>query len=919
MQQLMRLFLAVVSLAATVGVAEAADRIDFMKHVRPLFEKHCFRCHNADKQEGSLRLDLRASGLKGGDNYAPAIVPGMSSKSPLIDFISRDDADLRMPPKGDRLSADEVKLIRLWIDQGAEWPADSDSSATAGAKHWSFQPVQNPKVPAVSTAPGVVQNPIDAFIAEKLAAKELAHSARADRRTLIRRLSLVMHGLPPTPEAVEAFVKDDSPDAWRKLVNATLESPRYGERWAQHWLDLVRFGETQGFETNRERPTAWPYRDYVINAFNSDKPYDQFVREQVAGDAFGADVATGFLVAGPCDIVKSSDINLTLMQRQDELTDIVNTTGTTFLGLTLGCARCHNHKFDPITQRDFYALQAVFAGVQHAERALPPTPERVAQLAAIDRKIEGLIKQLEPFRSPLREAVTSQHNIDRFAAQSVKYVRFMVLATNGGQPCVDELEIFSAGNNVALASAGAKATSSSSLPGYAIHKLEHVNDGQYGNSRSWISNEATAGWVQIELPAVLPIDRVEWARDREGKFKDRVATRYRIEGATAPDQWKLLASSDDRVAFADQPGSGVTYQFEGVPAAQVEEAKRWLAELEAARKEKAQISQSGTAYIGQFQQPGPIHRLFRGEPTGKREEVAPDTIELLGSLKLTSTSPDQERRKKLAEWLTSKTNPLTARVMVNRLWQFHFGRGLVDTTNDFGRNGVAPTHPELLDWLASELMQNGWSIKHVQRLILMSHTWQQDSKPQARGLAIDGGGQLLWRFPPRRLEAEAIHDSFLAVTGVLDLRQGGPGYDGFEVQYENVRHYFPKKTFGPDDYRRMIYMKKVRAEKEATFGAFDCPDASQIVARRTSSTTPLQALNLLNSEFVQHQSQLLANRLKKDVGDASAAQVTRAFLLCFGRVPTTDEQTDATKFVDAHGLVLFCRALLNANELLFVP
>lgn len=917
MQHFLRSFWMLALVVSSTSLC-AEDRVDFVKHVRPILEKHCFRCHNADKQEGGLRLDLRASGLKGGDNYAPAILPGKSAKSPLIDFISRDDADLRMPPKGDRLSAAEIKLLSLWIDQGADWPAETDALANAGAKHWSFQPVQRSQPPQVKLAATGNANAIDAFIAEKLNAKELAHSPRADRRTLIRRLNLIMHGLPPTPEAIDAFIKDDSPDAWKKLVDAALDSPRYGERWAQHWLDLVRFGETHGFETNRERPNAWPYRDYIIRALNADKPYDQFIREQVAGDALGADVATGFLVAGPNDIVKSSDINLTLMQRQDELTDIVNTTGVTFLGLTLGCARCHNHKFDPITQRDFFALQAVFAGVQHADRNLPPTPERVSQLAAIDRRIDALVKQLEPFRSPLREPVNAQHNVERFTAQTAKYVRFTVLATNGGQPCVDELEIFSEGKNVALSKAGTRVTCSSSLPGYAIHKLEHVNDGQYGNSHSWISNES-GGWVQVELPAAVPIDRVEWGRDREGKFKDRMPTRYRLECAAEPDQWKLVASSDDRQPFSDQANALASYRFDDAPASDAEQGKRWLAELEAARKEKTQINQSALAYVGTFQQPGPVHRLYRGEPSAKREEVAPDTIELLGSLKLTSATPEQERRRKLADWLTSKSNPLTARVLVNRLWQFHFGRGLVDTTNDFGRNGVAPTHPELLDWLASELMDSGWSIKHVQRLILMSHTWQQDSRPQARGIEVDGGGQLLWRFPPRRLEAEAIHDSILAVSGVLDVRMGGPGYDGFEVQYENVRHYFPKKTFGQDDYRRMVYMKKVRAEKESTFGAFDCPDASQVVARRTSSTTPLQALNLLNSDFIQHQAQLLTARLRKDAGESTAAQVKRAFQLSFGREPTPDEQTDAAQFVDQHGLLLFCRALFNANELLFVP
>lgn len=913
-----RLLAGILSLSS-VGHGIAADDVDFNRDIKPLLQKHCVDCHGAAKQEGGLRLDARVLGLKGGDNYAPAIKPGSSKDSPLFQFVADEKADLRMPPKGPRLKEAEIALLKKWIDSGANWPEDSQAIETKGAQHWAFQPVKKP----------AGKSSLDEFIADKLKTSNLIFAPAAERPTLIRRLFLVMHGLPPTPEQVEAFVRDQRPDAWAKLVEHVLESPRYGERWAQHWLDLVRFGETNGYETNRERPTAWHYRDYVISAFQQDKPYDVFVREQIAGDAFGNDVGTGFLVAGPVDIVKSQDVNLTLMQRQDELADILSTTGTAFLGLTVGCARCHNHKFDPITQKDYYALQAVFAGVQHGERPLPMPPDQQQQVAVLDQRIAELttkLSQFLPMSDPttgktMREAVQAKLNLERIKPVAAKRLRFTITATNSSQPCIDELAMFAGTKNVALASNGTQARASSTLPGYAIHKLEHINDGQFGNSHSWISNEAAGGWVELELPQIETIDRIEWGRDREGQFQDRIATEYRIEVAGNDGQWQLVASSADRQPFSKKPSSNdqPNYCFDAATPELAKQGREWLAELTTAKQRRTQLTTSLNAYVGRFAQPGPTHRLFRGEPQQPREEVGPNTIALLGDLQLDKSASERERRIKLAEWLTRPDNPLPARVWVNRIWQFQFGRGLVDTPNDFGANGVPPSHPELLDWLASELVASNWSTKHIQRLILLSRTFQQDSRPTEAGLAVDAGCKLLWRFPPRRLEAEAIRDSILSATGVLDLRTGGPGFDGFEVQLENVRHYFPKKSFGPGDWRRMIYMTKVRMEKESTFGIFDCPDASQVVARRSLSTTPLQALNLLNSEFIQQQAKLLSERLRKEAGNGAAAQVRRAYRLGFLREPSTAETAEATEFIATYGLDQFCRALLNANELLFTP
>ncbi|MFP6766295.1 MAG: DUF1549 domain-containing protein, partial [Planctomycetaceae bacterium] len=470
---------------------------EFEKHVQPIFQRHCLKCHGPETRESNLRLDQRSSLLRGGNTGEPPVVPGNAGDSFLVKVISGTAPDLAMPPEGPRLTADEIATVRTWINQGAKMPGENSTRLTTD--HWSFQSPVRSAPPPGDTA--FVASPVDGFVWRTLRDKKLTPSPQASRRTLIRRLYAVMHGLPPTREQVRRFIEHDSPDAWKMLVDEVLQSPRYGERWARHWLDLVRFGETHGFETNRERPNAWPYRDYVINSLNHDKPYDQFVREQIAGDALEAGAATGFLIAGPHDIVKSRDINLTLMQRQDELADLINATGTTFLGLTLGCARCHNHKFDPITQRDYYSIQAVFAGVNHADRKLPATADSLEKVSRIDSRLKALRGQLAQFISKpgdparLRPPVTAQLNIEEFAPVSARFVRFTIEASSSDQPCLDELEIFSGKKNVGLADLGVKPTSSGNLPGYDIHKLEHINDGRFGNGRSWISNENGKGWV----------------------------------------------------------------------------------------------------------------------------------------------------------------------------------------------------------------------------------------------------------------------------------------------------------------------------------------------------------------------------------------------------------------------------------------
>jgi hypothetical protein len=664
-------------------------------------------------------------------------------------------------------------------------------------------------------------------------------------------------------------------------------------------------------------------------------PYDQFVVAQLAGDAIDLPIGTGFLVAGPVDQVKGADPKLGLMQRLNELDDMINTCGTAFLGLTTGCARCHNHKFDPISQQDYYSLQAIFAGVQHGDAVLPLTATSRKRLAEIEHESDEIEQNLSkilrlPTDAPdsaeksassppfaWRSPVNARRNVERFDETEAKFLRFVIESTNSGEPCIDEWEIYSGDVNVALASRGAEASSSGDFE-HALHKLVHINDGQYGNARSWISSTSSGGWVQIELPEVTKIHRVEWARDREGVFADRLATQYRIEASIDGVDWRTLVSSSNRLPFGKDQSIDVS-ALDGLPGEVAQRVRPLLTRLEQLRAEESSLESLGSVWVGQFRQPGPTHRLYRGEAEAMREQVSPDAIKAFGSLNLDANAPERERRLALANWIASRDNPLTARVIVNRLWQFHFGVGIVDTPSDFGRNGIPPTHPELLDWLAAELMASDWSLKHIHRLILHSDTWRQSSRPRAEGMKEDAGSRFLWRFPSRRLEAEAIRDSILMASGALDLsRIGGPGFSAFEVEMENVRHYHAKKQYGPADWRRMVYMTKVRQEREQVFGAFDCPDASTTVPKRSRSTTPLQALNLLNSEFVMQQADRLAARIDSG-GDSNRKRIEFAWQLCFQRPPTDEERNESERFIEQEGTVQFARALLNANEFVFIP
>ena len=911
--------LVVLILLTSCGIAAA---VDFVREVRPILQKHCYSCHGEKKQKSGLRLDIKAAAFKGGDKHAPDIISGKASDSPLIHFITTDDDDELMPPKG-KLTARDIATLTTWINEGAAWPEGVDLAKLEDRRdHWSFKPLSVSSSPQSSRS-----SQIDAFVDARLADKKLHRSPPADPVSWLRRVTFDLTGLPPTPAEVSAFLKDQDHAA---VIERLLKSERYGERWAQHWLDVVRYADTHGFEVNTERPNSWPYRDYVIRAFNNDTPYDRFIKEQIVGDAMGEDAATGFLVTAsvllPGQIGK--DDASKRLARQDSIDEMVMNLGQTFLGLSIGCARCHDHKFDPITAKDYYAMQAFVAGVEYADRDLhtPAAEAARAEEKRLKTRLAEIDKELAQF-APMaksgaeRPMINARENSDRFPPVKTQRVRFTIKATNILEPCIDELEVFNTrGENVALATTGTKRKSSGDIGVAERHELRFINDGRYGNSRSWLSSAMGQGWVELEFPQEQNIERVVWSRDREGRFTDRIATDYQIEISDAAGTWHTVADASDRQKFDPKNKKLAKPTLKGLTPAENKRARPLFEEKSSTEKKIAQAVNMQKVFAGTFRTPDDIHLLNRGDPEQPKEAVTPAVLSALGDVKLSKESAEQERRRVLADWIANAQNPLTARVMVNRIWQGHFGTGLVQTPSDFGRMGMKPTHPELLDWLAAEFIHSGWSVKHMHRLILLSETYGQTSQSmsQSDAAAIDADVRYLWRFPSRRLEAESIRDSMLAVSGRLNLQMYGRGFNLFD-QRGGLSGFDPIETFNAENQRRMIYAHKVRREPETVFGAFDCPDAGQNTARRIESTTPIQALNLFNSRFTLEQSEAFAARVKQEAGADTKKQISHAYQLALNRTPTADELAETTPLVRENGIAALCRALFNSNEFLFVP
>ncbi len=856
-------------------------------------------------------------------------------------------------------------------------------------QHWSVQPL---KV-ALPAALKAGDNPIDAFVRGGLAQKSLspALSEAADRRTLIRRLSFDLLGLPPAPERVQAFEQDRDPRADERLVDELLASPHYGERWAQHWLDIAHYADTHGFERDQLRPNAWRYRDYVINAFNNDKPYDQFLREQISGDVLFPDqaeavIATGFLAAGPWDYVGQVETKSPMLRRAaraGDLDDMVTQVMTSTMAMTVNCARCHDHKLDPITQEEYYQLAAVFSGVKRGEREVS---RRLAEQHATTKA--ALAKELQATRLErsrlcgdslsLADIVgggdghgsgTKGKGIDprRGTAQSQPMGYLSDVVANrfvrSPQPFVEGV-VIPAGGEVPISSTGLRAKDLRTTSGKAWDAIRngavnsqhstvlggidfakdghtllglHANAGitfdlatlrKAGQTRAW-QLVATVGYFGAEgnhtADYLVLVDGVRQAGRTRLSRKDGLQS-LRVDLPDAARFLTLMVTdggdglAHDQVCFADArlepvPPPAVSASQQAELAALSAKAKRLEGEL-------SRLSEPAKVYAVQSSEPEVVQVLKRGDPESPLEEVKPGVLSWIKpqSQAMEQTSDNEgQRRVALAQWITEAHNPLTARVLVNRLWQHHFGQGIVLTPSDFGHGGDRPSHPELLDWLASELITHGWSLKHLHRLMLTSATYCQSSVVRnAKAERIDATNRLLWRQNPRRLDAESLRDAVLAISGKLNAAMGGPGYRDFRYTEAYAPVYDYLTPDAPELWRRSVYRFVVRTTPHQFMTTLDCPNPANFTPTRLVTTTALQALTLSNNEFMLKQAGYFAERLKRDAGVDEQRQVLRAFLLAFGRPPSANQQKTAEAFVQTEGLPALCRMLLNANEFVYV-
>jgi hypothetical protein len=905
---------------------------------------------------------------------------------------------------------------------------------------WAFRPLKPRLVPQQEA--GNSSNPIDAFIRAQLTSHGLKPAAPASRRVLIRRVYFDLIGLPPAPEEVEAFVHDKRLDAFERVVDRLLTSPQHGERWARHWLDVVRFGESQGFEYDRIRDNAWRYRDYIINAFNADKPYDQFIREQLAGDVIEpvtreGIIATGFLVAGPWDQAGSgaASPSVRAMVREAELEDMVGTIGQTFLGVTLNCARCHNHKFDPIPQRDYYRIKAVFQGVRHGERSLMTKEEetrrvteaarRKKQLAEVELRLaqietnartrvmerraparrggEAVRAGQEPgapvqpfarwtFETNAQDSVGSLHARLEGGARIINgrlaldgkeafaiteplklplrektleaWVGLATLEQGGGGIVTVEADDGRNFDGIVFAErqprrwvAGSEfyrrthdlelATDETTAPGQLIHialvyHRDHTvalfrNGQPYGEPYQWTSEFGAFDTFPAGSTRVL------FGKRHTGGGKAMFAGE--IEEARLYD--RALNGREIAASFSIGPDVlSITHDevLVSLTESESQERKRLVKErdglLAAAKDQPA----PPMGYVAKPEKPDATFVLLRGEPDKPREPVVAGALSAIAKpaseLGLSAEIPEAERRRRFADWVASPENPLTARAIVNRVWHYHFGRGLVATPNDFGKMGERPSHPELLDWLAAWFVSPdgaNWSLKKLHRLMVTSETWRSSSESvisrSVFSKAVPGDRQttgssptdslntdsLITGYRPRRLEAEAVRDAMLAVSGELNPQTGGPGFRPFRhIGSGGQNEYFASDPIGPEFNRRTVYRICVHSARDPLLDSLDCPEFSTRTATRPSTTTPLQALSLMNNSFVQRQAKKLAERIEREADRDAKAQVKSLWLRCYARQPRADELRAATKLAHEQGLESVAWAVLNSNEFVFV-
>jgi mono/diheme cytochrome c family protein len=973
---------------------QAEEASTFDGTIRPLLAAHCVRCHGAGQQQAELRLDSKPFAMQGGYE-GPPLVPGDPAGSLLYQRIASSDPDQRMPPEGDRLTEEQIAAVKSWIEAGAVWPDSSEPIAAADdprAKHWSLQPVSSEFVHPAS---------VDGFIQARLREHGLSLAKEADRRTLIRRLTFDLHGLPPTPEEVARFVNDPDPEAYEKLVDELLASPHYGQRWARHWLDIAHYADTHGFERDQVRPHAWRYRDYVIASLNADKPYDQFLREQIAGDIYSPDqpeavIATGFLAAGPWDFVGQVETKSDMLKRAaraGDLDDMVTQVITCTMGITIHCARCHDHKLDPITQREYYSLWSVFAGVkrgdrdvnrQESQRLLDETARLRRELSAvraglaryqhegldladmvgggdgqgngvkgrgIDLRTGNLVSEKLAYHRDIKTNRLQKIEWPADVPESSRFVQWVFVPDGRERVTVAFQQEVS----------GVPATSGDSwdairhgpLNAQRHTQLQGVDYASPGHSLLGLHANSGITFDLVKLRKAYALSRLRFtAVVGFGATDQAAASRadFLVYVDTEPQYQQLQLRKDQSVSVeltipetaktltliatdgGDGIGSDLLFLGDARLAPDLSEQRLSQDDIhqrESLRDQAAELEtrlravpEPSKVYAVVAEPETPVVRVLRrGDPEEAGVEVLPAGFAwarhapfAFGDL----TTPEGERRRALAEWIVHPANPLTPRVIVNRLWHHHFGQGLVATPSDFGLGGDRPSHPELLDWLAASLVKRGWSLKQLHKRILTSATYRQQSvvrDDQAKRL--DAQNRWLWRQNPRRLDAESLHDAVLAVSGRLNAVMGGPGFRDFKYTEAYAPIYDYVTPDQPELWRRSIYRFIVRTTPHRFLTTLDCPDPANLTPARVQTTTALQALTLSNNDFMLRQSQYLAQRVEREAAELNS-RVRRAFALCFQRSPTAAELAAASKLTEEQGLFALCRMLLNANEFIYL-
>lgn len=968
----------------------AADST-FEKQVAPILQKHCIHCHNESTKDGGLSLETNQGLHKGGEN-GQVLVAGSPTESVLLEYVTGPEPE--MPKKGKPLTTAEVETLKQWIKSGAAWPTEFQirEAQLSNTDWWSFQPLKQPEVPKLSAEDTkLVQTPVDAFLLAHLRKKGLSFSQITNRRTLIRRIYFDLIGLPPTSAEISKFINDPDPRAYEKLVDQLLASPRYGERWARHWLDIVHYADTHGYDKDKLRRNAWPYRDYVIRALNQDKPYTEFIQEQIAGDILKPHSqdgipATGFLVAGPFDWVGQIEIREDLpekkitrnLDRDDMVTTVLNTT----VSLTVQCARCHNHKFDPIAQEDYYGLQAVFAGIDRADRDYDPNPQTANQrkilLAAQQttlqqkKKIEASIRmrggetlvQLENRISKannLKQGQSASHGFHSLIEKSDIINKWVQLKFK--QPITAEkIILFAAFDNFNNIGAGF---------GFPQRfKLEVSDTGDFSSSQTIIADHSQQDFpnprtkpIQFDLQGlsfqylrltatklaprandfIFAMGEIKVLNSQDQNIANQAIVES-LDSIEAGPRWsrnflidgKYYESVDSNLKLAELKSKRDQIFERLITADEKKSLKTISTELSRLTKELSQLPKlqkvfAATTHFnrqGNFTstkgQPRPVYLLSRGSEKAPVKEVQPAALNMIsglnGAFQLEQPENEGARRLALARWITNRTNPLTWRSIVNRVWQYHFGQAIVDTPNDFGKMGSLPTHPQLLDYLAARFRDEGQSLKALHRMLVLSTAYQQSSHTHQRGNQIDGDNRLLWRMNRRKLEAESIRDSVLQISGKLDFRMYGPGDLLFVLEKpQHSPHYLYKKydPVSEKSHRRSIYRFVVRSVPDPFMESLDCADPSQITPKRIETLTALQALSLLNDNFMVSMSSFYAQKVKADSTNLTA-QIKLAFETALGRPPEPAELNILQTIGTQHGIKNVCRLIFNSNEFIFI-